>query len=850
MALEKYREKRRFEKTPEPPGRVEPRRGDLRFVVQKHQASRLHYDFRLELDGVLKSWAVPKGPSLDPADKRLALMVEDHPLEYRTFEGIIPAGNYGAGTVMVWDEGTYEPADPGDAVATLRHGLTKGHLRFTLHGKKLRGQFSLVKIKKDEGNAWLLFKHADAFATQEDVRELDRSVVSKRGLEQIAAQANGRGEVWQSNRAAAAPRNRRARILHAPTRPVKARLAVSRGNAPMPHNVKPMLATMAGEPFDKEGWLFEIKWDGYRAIAEIEHGRVRLYSRNSLSFETKFPPVVDELRRLGHDAVLDGEIVVFDDEGKPQFQLVQSYQKTGKGALAYVVFDLLYLDGQDLRRLPLVERKDRLADLVKKLSSVHLSEHIETTGRAFFEAARARGLEGIVAKNGKSPYQEGQRGPHWLKIKIRRQQEAVIGGFTRPRGSRTAFGALVLGIYEGDDLVYVGHTGSGFDQKGLIAMHERLAPLVQKACPFREKPKTNAPVQWVEPRYVCEVAFQEWTEDGSMRHPIYLGLREDKSPREVRRELPQATHAAPTSRATRAAKHPAAEAKFTNLDKVYWPEDGFTKGDLIAYYKELAPVMVPHLKDRPLSMNRHPNGIHGPNFFQKNTSDQNLPPFIETTMVASDTHDTIQYLMVQNEATLLYVANLGCIEINPWNSRLPKLDYPDYLVIDLDPQDVTFPQVVEAAQKVHKLLEKRCSESYCKTSGKRGLHIYVPLGARYDYDQTKQFAELIAHIVHKTLPRTTSVLRNPAQRRNKIYLDFLQNRRGQTMAAPYSVRPIEGARVSTPLRWQEVTKRLDPARFTIKTVPKRIDKFGDLWQPVLGKGVDLEKCLRTLVDKT
>jgi bifunctional non-homologous end joining protein LigD len=872
VSLAKYHAKRHFDRTPEPRGHRAGGRGPLRLVVQKHAASRLHYDFRLELDGTLKSWAVPKGPSLNPVDKRLAMIIEDHPLDYRTFEGIIPEGNYGAGTVIVWDEGTYsarETADRAEGERLLREGLRKGHLRIVLNGQKLKGEFSLLKLKRGNDNAWLLVKGRDEFASDTDVTAQDRSVSSGRTLDDVAAKRKG-VHVWKSNRPAKTaarpkPQPREIELNGAP-----------KGAAP--HNVKPMLASLVDEPFDRAGWIFELKWEGYRAIAEVGGRGVRLYSRNHKSFEQKFAPIVETLRGLGHKAVIDGEIVVLDDRGRSHFQLLQNYQTTGEGRLQYYVFDLLYLDGRDLRGLPLRRRKELLAEVIRGVSNIHLSEHVEEKGVAFFKAAEEQGLEGIIAKDAESVYREGVRSHAWLKIKTHRRQEAVIGGFTEPRGSRKNLGALVLGVYEGNDLVYIGHTGGGLNTRGLADLRSRLQPLVQRQCPFKKKPKANAPVHWVEPKLVCEVTFQEWTGDGRMRIPIFVGLREDKPAHSVRRERAEdvgdalekeAKEQKPARRATmKSADHRSVKAgslsdgrkartvahasgsngrALTNLDKLYFPDDGYTKGDLINYYREIAAVILPYLRDRPESLHRHPNGIDGDSFFQKDVRKTPPPDWVETVPITSESDGEVKtYIVCQNEPTLLYLANLGCIEINPWNSRVESQDHPDYLIIDLDPEAVSFDRVIEAAIAVRKQSEKAGAECYCKTSGKRGLHVFVPLAAKYDYDQARQFAEIIANLVHNRMPDSTSVVRMPAKRQGRVYLDYLQNRRGQTLAAPYSVRPYPGATVSTPLKWSEVRKGLDPTKFTIRTIPKRLEKVGDLWEPVLGHGIDLETCLGRL----
>jgi bifunctional non-homologous end joining protein LigD len=841
MSLDKYRQKRKFDRTPEPRGTSKPSRGPLRFVVQKHHATRLHYDFRLELDGTLKSWAVPKGPSLNPDDKRLAVMVEDHPLDYRDFEGIIPAGNYGAGSVIVWDEGTYcsrQTSDRQESEKLLREGLEHGHLTFVLNGHKLKGEFALLKLKKGGDNNWLLVKKRDEWASDKDVTADDKSVTSGLTLAEIAEDPPRRGGKRRPRPAPAEDGTRKKAGRRA--RP-----------DPMPHHVKPMLATPVAKPFDRPGWFFEVKWDGYRAIAEIGPSGVALYSRNQKSFERRYAPLVEALGKLDHEAVLDGEVVVLDERGRSQFQLLQNYQKTGEGHLRYCVFDLLYLDGRDLRDLPLRQRKAQVKQLIRGLADVFLSDHVEDQGIAFFEAVREQGLEGIVAKDGDSPYREGIRSQRWLKIKTHRRQEAVIGGFTEPHGSRRGLGALVLGVYEDKDLVYIGHTGGGFDDASLGDLRSRLEPLTQRACPFHAKPKTNAPVHWVQPHLVCEVTFQQWTEDGIMRQPIFVGLREDKPPHNVHREFPQPLKAtpAPSSPAKSREQTPAAQAdpRFSNLQKVYWPKEGYTKGDLIEYYRSVADVILPYLRDRPQSLHRHPNGIEGSSFFQKDVSRQPPPPWVATVPVPSESAGgDILFLLCQDQRTLLYLANLGCIELNPWNSRVGTLDRPDYLVIDLDPEKAAMTEVVEAALAVRKVLERAAAPCLCKTSGKRGLHVYVPLGARYDYDHARQFAEIVATMVHRQLPASTSILRRPALRQGRVYLDFLQNRRGQTLAAPYSVRPWPGATVSTPLAWKEVNKRLDPAKFTIRTMLARLEKVGDLWTPIQGGEIDLADCLQRL----
>jgi bifunctional non-homologous end joining protein LigD len=533
--LKAYEAKRRFGETPEPPpGRGTSKEKHRVFVVQKHQARALHYDLRLELGGVLKSWAVPKGPSLDPSVKRLAVMVEDHPLDYQDFEGIIPKGSYGAGTVIVWDRGLYRHASleqGNDGEKRLAEGLTKGDLKFVLHGEKLRGEFALVKTAKDD-TSWLLIKKKDRYATPENVLAEDRSVASGRTLEEIAAPAE-------------APS-----ALHAKASSARLREALEDRDlreapvAPMPRRMRPMLAGTVAKPFDDPDWIFEVKWDGYRAVAEIGGGDVSLHSRNLLALNGRFPSIAEALRGFDGSAVLDGEIVVLDDRGQPDFQMLQNHRASRAGHLVYYVFDLPYLQGHDLTSLPLVKRKGLLEKVLPDVPGIRFSDHVREEGRLFFDAAGKKGLEGIMAKHSQSRYQPGVRSPQWLKVKRRLTQEAVIAGFTEPGGSRRHFGALVLGAFEGDELVYIGNVGGGFGAGSLREVSERLGPLIRKKCPFRTTPAMKAPVTWVKPELVCEVAFAEWTEDGVMRQPVFLRLRDDKAPRETVRDRPEASHRA------------------------------------------------------------------------------------------------------------------------------------------------------------------------------------------------------------------------------------------------------------------------------------------------------------------
>jgi bifunctional non-homologous end joining protein LigD len=898
MALEKYRAKRHFDKTPEPEGKKQSSPCKLKFVVQKHHASHLHYDFRLELDGVLKSWAVPKGPSLDPAVKRLAMMVEDHPYSYMKFEGTIPAGNYGAGQVIVWDIGDYGDSHGGtqaEQEKALRYGLHKGHLAITLKGKKLKGAFDLVKIDSRGENAWLLIKKQDEYASTEDLTQLDKSAISARRLpDPEPGQSRGRSRAAKKGPAAEITRvqlpedetpRAKARETKSKTPSKTTSKAASKAKAKsgsefdlsqaptietIPYPIKPMLCTLVDKPFDSDDWVFEVKWDGYRAIGEVSGKQLRLYSRNAKSFEQQYPTVFAELPRLGHDCVVDGEVVALVSNGRSSFQNLQNYGNAPSGqTIRYAIFDLLFLDGHDLRGLPVVDRKALLEQLIRAAGSKVLvySEHIAGAGEAYFEAAKKQGLEGIIAKKAQSAY-HSTRGAEWLKIKAHMRQEAVIGGFTAPRGSRTGFGALILGVYDGIELRYIGHTGTGFTDKAIDELHARLLQLATPDCPFANKPKTNQPATWVKPQLLCEVEFTEWTQEGHMRHPSFVGMREDKPAKALHEETVKPTEALVKGSEVRASAQKGSAkatantnevreggaksaipgiqtaAKLTSMDKLYWPEEGITKGQLLQYYYDVAEWMLPFLKNRPQSLHRFPHGVGGSSFFHKDV-EYKLPPFMKTHTMHSEGHGgDITWTIANNRDSLLYLVNMGCIEINPWNSHLPKLEYADWSVIDIDPDDPnTFEEVVGIAQITRKVLDRLGIEGYPKTSGKTGLHIYIPLGAKYTHEQSKQFAHIIARMVHAQSLENTSLERMPAKRKGRIYVDFLQNRSGATLAAAYSCRPAQGATVSMPLKWSEVKKGLSPSKFTIFNTLKRLEKVGDLWSPVIGKGIKIEQVL-------
>jgi bifunctional non-homologous end joining protein LigD len=799
MGLRDYLRKRTFNKTPEPKGKKRKSQGKLRFVVQEHNATRLHYDFRLEMDGVLKSWAVPKGPSLDPHDHHLAIQTEDHPYSYRTFEGVIPKGNYGAGNVIVWDEGWYEArkGDTEKSERTLLKELKDGHVTFILHGEKLKGEFALIRMKDaNDEKAWLLVKKDDEYASSSDITEQAKSVKTHHSLEDMDAPD------------------------------IKKYPAIAE-----PWQVKPMLATLVSEPFDHENWLFEIKWDGYRAIASKHKTDIQLYSRNHNDF-SKYSPVVEALRGVKHDVILDGEMTVVDKTGVSHFEWLQNWQQDHHGDLQYQVFDILWCDGHDVRTMPLGERKKLLQSILPQNDILKFSDHVQAKGTSLFKEMQHRGLEGMIAKREDSTYHENNRGEAWLKVKTQLRQEVVIGGYTEPRGGRKYLGSLLVGIYKNGEFVYVGHSGGGIPDEQRRLLRDKLAKQERKTSPFATEPKPNAPVHWVKPELVCEMSFTEWTEDGSMRHPRFEGLRPDKKPTTVHEEK-----AKPTKKAITSAKD-GLPFESTHLDKVFFPKTNYTKGDLFSYYETMAPYILPYLKDRPLSLNRMPNGITGMGFFQKNN--EHLPDWVPFTDIFSESNNAnLRWIVGDDLNTLLYIVQLGSIEINPWNSRTNNLDNPDWAVIDLDPEGVSFEKVIKVANTVKDVCDELDIPSYPKTSGKTGLHIYIPLGAKYTFDQARDFTHLLVIEVNKRQPKLTSVERQPKKRQHKIYLDYLQNRHGQTLAAPYSARPTPDATVSMPLHWNEVKSGLKPTMFTIKNAHTRIKREGDLWKPVLGKGIDI-----------
>jgi bifunctional non-homologous end joining protein LigD len=775
-SLKDYERKRRRDATPEP--FAKGRRGKRPiFVVQRHDARRLHYDFRLERDGVLASWAVPKGVPLEPGTQALAVHVEDHPLSYASFEGEIPQGNYGAGTVEIWDEGTYE----------LVEEKPNGGLTVRLHGAKLEGTWSLVpaKLSGDPKNWLLVRKKDDAGDT-----------VSQAG----------------SRRAYA-----------------------------------PMLATLAESVPTGAGWLHEVKWDGFRALATMRGGEVELRSRNDNRLNERFPTVVRALERALRtpDCVLDGEVVAVGSDGRATFSAMQ--QAREGTTYLYVAFDVLEVEGEPLVGLPLTERRERLRELIDlRRGEVQLSDAFED-GEALFRAAEVHRFEGIVSKRADSRYEPGRRSRAWLKVKTHGRQELVVAGYTKGQGRRSGrFGSLVLAVNEGGELRWAGNVGTGFDDAEIARVLALLEPLRRDDPPFPEPPRMprvrRGDVVWVEPRMVAEVRFAEWTHDGRLRAPVYEGIREDKEAGQVRRE--REAIGEEVRRGTRVLK-------LSNLDKPFWPDEGITKGDLLAFYRDVAPALLPHLRDRPFTMKRYPDGWQGKFFFQKDAP-KHMPDWIPTRRFEASTRERppkrreIDFALVNDELALLWVVNMGCIDMNTWYSRVDKPSRPDWVLFDLDPSpDVGFAETIEVALLIKRTLDLLGLESFPKTSGSEGIHVLVPIARRHTYAQTREFSEIVAGAIARSHPGLATTEWTKAKRRG-VLIDSNQNGEGKTIASVYSVRPKPGAPVSTPLRWDEVTPSLDAAAFTMDAVLDRVAREGDLFEGVLTTKQSLTEALKAL----
>ena len=766
--LTEYHRRRDPGHTPERFGSRGPSREPV-FVVQRHHARRLHYDLRLERAGVLQSWAVPKGLPLEAGQQHLAVHVEDHPLEYADFEGEIPKGQYGAGTVEIWDRGTYE----------LLEERRDGGLTVRLHGERLDGTWALVPagLSGDPKN-WLVLRKRDGEETS--------------------------------------PRR----------------------------TYEPMLAALERDVPSGAGWLFEIKFDGYRALAYVRGGEAELRSRTGNDLTGRFPEIARAIAQAVRttDCVLDGEVCALDEQGRPSFSAMQ--QGREGTPVVYYVFDVLEVEGEPLVGLPLRERRARLARLVADHPRVRLSEAFDD-GPALVRAAKEQALEGVVAKRADSAYQPGRRTREWLKLKTHGRQEFVVAGYTRGQGRRSGgLGALVLAVRDGDELVWAGNVGTGFTDATLGALLERLRPLERPTSPFPAPPKMprvrRGDVVWVEPELVVDVEFVEWTHEGRLRAPSFVGVREDKPPREIEREEP-------LPRELRKGKR---LLRLSNLDKVFWPEDGITKGDLLSYYRRIAPVLVPHLRGRPFTMKRYPDGIEGGHFFQKDAP-VHMPDWIRTRTYRSTSREsrekrTIRYPLVDDELALLWMVNMACIDMNVWYSRVDRPERPDFVLFDLDPSpDVGFREVAQVALLVKQALDAAGLEGFPKTSGADGMHVLVPIARRATYEDTREFAEIVARALSSSHRGLVTTEWSKARRRG-VLVDANQNGEGKTIASVYSVRPISGAPVSTPLAWDEVSEELDPASFTMEVVLRRVAERGDLFGAVLEGRQSLAAALRRL----
>lgn len=848
MALELYRKKRDFKITPEPKGKAIKRRSrDLTFIIQKHRASHMHYDFRLELNGVLLSWAVPKGPSCDPAHKRLAMHVEDHPMEYGDFEGIIPPKQYGAGTVLLWDRGIWIPRE--DPVA----GYKKGRLKFELRGEKLKGGWTLVRSGGSkygaEGKSWLLIKENDEHACAGApliVDERPESVASGRLLEEIAADPD---RVWESKKSVA------ENVKRGAVRKKKPRLDLERvkgaAKARIPEFVTPELATLVKEAPPGEAWVHEMKLDGYRMLCRVENGKASMVSRNAKDWSGVFAAVERCAARLPVDnAWLDGEVVVMEADGRTSFQALQNALSTDHSErLRYFLFDLPYVNGYDLRGAPLLERKRVLETLLAAApETLRYSEHIEGSGAEVYRQACKLGMEGIISKRAQSGYHAG-RSKDWLKVKCSLRQELVIGGYTDPEGTRSGFGALLLGVHEPDGtLRYSGKVGTGFNETTLNTLYRRLKALEVDKAPFSNPPRGYEAkgAHWLKPELVAEIEFTEWTHDGTLRHPSFQGLREDKKAKDVVRERPKDTNevidkesspASPGRKKTAKAgasrageKHGAAESgrglvagiKISNPDKLLYPEAGVSKVDVARFYERIADWLLPHLRDRPLTLVRCPNGWEKSCFFQKHP-DAKVSELIERVKVKESAGTTL-YMMANSPGALVALAQMGAIELHPFGSSAPKLDCPDRITFDFDPaDDVSWKTLVEAVHLLKTLLEELGFHTFIKTTGGKGLHVVMPIRPALGWDDIKTFTKAVAELMVKSFPERFVATVTKSKRHGKIFVDYLRNAEGATAIAAYSLRARANAPVATPIGWDELAKDIRREHFNIGNVVQRLD---------------------------
>lgn len=882
LSLANYNKKRDFTKTLEPKGKVKgsSQNNELRsFVVQKHDASKLHYDFRLESeDGVLVSWAVPKGPSMDPETKRLAILVEDHPLDYLHFEGRIPSGNYGAGTVIVWDTGSYSSKD------TLSEQLKKGKISIELYGNKLKGLFSLIRTKRE--NQWLLIKVKDEYASKDDLTLMQpESVLTGKSNSDIEVERKSTKKVQSTS-------------LRAAELPSASSTKDSNMNS-LFLNIKPMLASPFDKAFNSKDWVFEIKWDGVRAILFKDKKYVKIQSRNGNDITNRYPEIVNAAKIALKDCksgVIDGEIVILNENGVPDFHVhqhrinIQNSREimvlSVKTPATFYLFDILYKDGKSLKDLGYLERRMILSSLLRLNNTVKISDYIEEKGIEILKSSKELKLEGIVAKQKNSIYREGIRSKDWLKIKNTKTQDCVIIGYTKGEGVRlNYFGSLVLAVYcrREKKLKFVGHAGTGFDDDTLDLVFPKLKSNEIDFMPVDKVPYMNRETAWLNPVLVAEVKFTDWTKDGILRAPVFLRLREDKKPEECVIEADSPKESSPPhGREVNDNKTGnAIKVNVTNPSKVFWKatrdHPKFLKKDLIHYYEIISDWILPHLKDRPLSLSRYPNGIDGKSFYQKNW-DQKKPDFVVTAKVLSEHRgDSINYIVCNNRETLLWIANLGSIEIHPWYSRINDFDscnsssllyeekcglnFPDFIVFDLDPYIYSgkekkgeepeyniagFKATVEVAYQLKDILRELKINSYVKTSGKSGLHIYVPIVNEYPYEQTKNFAEILAKIMVSKFPDKVTMEWNTSKRKGKVFFDYNQNSRGKTIASVYSLRPNAAATVSMPVEWNNLGSVL-PTDFTITSVPQLITKKNDIWAGVLSEKQNISKIISKVI---
>lgn len=824
MGLHQYFKKRDFSKTPEPKGKVTKKNQSL-FIIQKHAASHLHYDFRIELKGVLKSWAIPKGPSFDPRVKRLAMHVEDHPIEYGTFEGIIPKGQYGGGTVMLWDKGSWESLDDNPY-----ESYKKGHLRFNIDAEKLKGRWDLIRFKDDKH--WFLIKHQDKYAKDQASYDITiampKSVISNQSIEELR---DSYTQVWRNSQTqlAKAKKTKKSRLL-------KPTLVLPKGlnKTVFPKLIKPELATLVDKTPEGSQWLHEIKFDGYRILAFKNGSKVVLKSRSNKDWTSNLQSIAEAILQLPFKKIiLDGEVVVLDSEGRSNFQLLQNSLKNNKQAqLHYFLFDLLYFEGFDLREIALIERKAILKNiLAAQIPSLHYSDHIMSEGKELYEYSCGYALEGIISKRAQSPYLS-KRTKDWLKIKCLKRQEFVIGGYTSPKRNSLYFGALLLGVYDNKGkLNFSGKVGTGFTQKTAAAIYQLLVENKASSNPFNSKPPGYSKIHWVQPHLVCEIEFTEWTEGDHLRHPSFKGMRLDKKATEVLREIEIPIEDIKKEKAV--SKKQASHFVITHPNKILYPEDNITKKDLLNYYEIVSDYILPYLSLRPLTLVRCPSD-YNQCFYQRHynkATNKTLHPLED-----KEDEDHQQYIYLNDKEGLFSLVQMGVLEIHPWGSTINHLEQPDIIVIDLDPApDVSWSKVVQGAKEVRDNLAQYKLRSFVRSTGGTGLHVVVPILPEYDWDEVKEFTQVFVQFLEQLKPKEYISTMTKAERAGKIFMDYLRNQRTATAIGSYSTRARIHAPVSTPLFWEELSDRIEDNSYTIKTLPKRLvqlkeDPWKDFWK--------------------